>query len=79
MFWINRLMKYRIFQCQNVFLLPFTLDIHFLCIDPALVFHSSATTPDEGVCTSLHNTSKTKGNISARIYIILIKFLYLKI
>ena len=55
------------------FSLPLTLDIHFLCIDPALVFHSSATTPYEGgnsIHTSFENTSKTKGIISAKIYTI---------
>ena len=70
-------MKYRILRSRNIyfFSLPLTLDIHFLCLDPALVYHSSATTPYEGgnsICTSFENTSKTKGIISARIYMILI-------
>ena len=59
----------------SFFSLPLTLDIHFLCIDPALVSHSSATTPYEGgnsIRTSFENTSKTKGIIAANIYIILI-------
>ena len=58
---------------KYLYSLPVNLGIHFLCTDQALVFQSSATTPYEAgnsICTYFQNTSKTKCNIPARIYLI---------